>query len=167
MGRSMWISPLAIFWSVWLITVGLYDLHLSMVLIYPTGTVTGVVSWIVIPFSLSVLLYLGCSSPSARGPQNLSATLGDWLERRLKIAFALWVSMTALEVWVSGGVPILWLIQGSAQGYVDFGIPSVHGLLNSLLLAIGLAEFALFALTRKRKHLWMPAFVVLWSLIAV
>lgn len=56
---------------------------------------------------------------------------------------------------------------GKLQTYVDFGIPSVHGLVNSLLLSIGLCRFALFLLTRSRRHLFVPVFILIWSILVV
>jgi oligosaccharide repeat unit polymerase len=128
------------------------------------------VAWIVVPYTLTILLYLGFHSWERPSPLSFrldfrlqTVKLTKWL----RIAFIVWAILTLIEVVVSGGVPLLWLIQGSSKTYFDFGIASVHGLLNSLILAIGLTEFAIFAITGKRKHLWMPAFVLVWSLIAV
>jgi len=168
--RDFWIHPLAIFWLAWLLTVVLYDLHLSLLLIYPSDLVVRVVAWIVVPYTLTILIYLGCRSWAPH--QLLSFRLGSgWrtakLKRLLRIAFVIWAILTLVEIIVSGGVPLLWLIQGSSKTYFDFGIASMHGLLNSLILAIGLTEFALFALTGRKAHLWIPTFVIFWSLVAV
>jgi oligosaccharide repeat unit polymerase len=170
MPRCSWIHPLMVFWSVWAITVGLYEFHLSELLIFSSSQVITVVAWIVVPFTLTTLIYLGFRSWK---PLNLSAFYLDTdvriegLNRNLEIAFAIWAMLTVVEIIVSGGVPILWLIQGSSKTYFDFGIPSFHGLLNSLIQTIGLISFALYTLTSKKRFLWMPAFVVMWSLIVV
>src|ERR1700676_5241607 len=60
--RSVWIHPLFIFLSTWLLTVALYELHLSLLLIYPSNLVIHVVAWIVVPYTLTILLYLGFHS---------------------------------------------------------------------------------------------------------
>lgn len=170
MPRRSWIHPLVVFWSVWAITVVLYEFHLSELLIFSTSQVIRVVAWIVIPFTLTTLLYLACSSWN---PLNLSAFYLDAdfriekLSRHLRIAFTIWAMLTIVEIFVSGGLPILWLIQGSSKTYFDFGIPSFHGLLNSLVQTIGLISFALFALTSRKRFLWMPGFVIMWSVIVV
>jgi oligosaccharide repeat unit polymerase len=168
--RGAWIHPLFIFWAAWLATVALYDMHLSLLLIYPSDLVIHVVAWIVVPYTVTALAYLGLRSWEQPSPLSFRPDSGvrrAKLARWLRIAFVIWALLTVIEIAVSGGVPLLWLIQGSSKTYFDFGIASVHGLLNSLILAIGLMEFALFSLTGKRNHLWMPVFVVIWSLIAV
>ncbi|MFY9743677.1 MAG: O-antigen polymerase [Candidatus Sulfotelmatobacter sp.] len=168
--RRTLIHPLVIFWGAWIIAGVLYIVHLSDVLIFSGSIVIDVVAWIVIPFTLAALVYLGFYSWA---PSSLSAFRLDTefrvalLTRRLYIAFIIWAILTSVEIVVSGGVPLLWLIQGSSKSYFDFGIASFHGFLNSLILTIGLTGFAIFAMTGKKKHLWMPGFVVLWSLIAV
>ncbi len=159
-----------IFWSAWLFTIVLYDLHLSQVLVFSSSLVVGVVAWIVIPFTLASLIYLGCCTWAPTNPLAFRLETESQiaqLARRLRIAFTIWAILTTVEIIVSGGVPLLWLIQGSSKTYFDFGIASFHGLLNSLLLTIGLTGFAMYVLTRRRAHLWMPGFVVAWSLIAV
>ncbi len=170
MPRCGWIHPLVIFWLVWAITVGLYELHLSEMLIFSSSQVMTVVAWIVIPFTLTTLIYLGCRSWDSL---NLSSFYLDTdfrvekLTRNLTIALAIWAMLTVVEIFLSGGLPILWLIQGSSKTYLDFGIPTFHGLLNSLIQTIGLIGFALYVLTRRRRFLWMAGFVLLWSIIVV
>jgi oligosaccharide repeat unit polymerase len=170
MPRCGWIHPLVIFWAVWAITVGLYELHLSELLIFSSRQVMTVVLWIIIPFTLTSLIYLACRPWD---PLNLSAFYlrtdfqVEKLSRHLSTAFTIWALMTVIEIFVSGGLPIIWLIQGSSKTYFDFGIPSFHGLLNSLLQTIGLISFALYTLTRKKRFLWVPVWVLAWSIIVV
>jgi oligosaccharide repeat unit polymerase len=164
------VHPLVIFWCAWVSSVGLYVLHLSDVLIFSSGLVISVVAWIVIPFTLATLVYLACYSwaPSSLAAFRLDTEIAvARLKRRLEIGFIIWSILTTVEIVVSGGVPLLWLIQGSSKTYFDFGIASFHGLLNSLILTIGLSGFVIFVITGKKAQLWMPGFVVLWSLIAV
>jgi oligosaccharide repeat unit polymerase len=167
--RSIWIHPLMIFGFAWGLTVYLYDLHLSALLIYPTDLVLTVAAWVVIPFCFCVLIYLGLSWDTRPRLvlERVQFVLGGPLERKLKIAFWIWAALTVIEIIVSGGVPILWLFQGSAKTYADFGISSVHGLLNSLLIAIAVIHFALYALKGKKRNLIVPTFVLVWSIIAV
>lgn len=168
--RGVWIHPLVIFWSVWTITVGLYELRLSELLVFSSGQLMSVVGWILVPFTLTTLVYLACSSWEPLNPASFRLdveTRVSHLWKNLQFAFVIWAMLTIVEIVASGGVPILWLIQGSSKNYFDFGISSLHGLLNSLLLTMGLIAFALFALTRKRSYAWLPAFVIVWSVIAV
>jgi oligosaccharide repeat unit polymerase len=88
-------------------------------------------------------------------------------ERKLVVWFRVWSLISLVEIAISGGIPLVWLIEGSSKTYVDFGISSVHGLVNSLLLSIGLCRFALFLLTGSRRHLFVPVFILIWSILVV
>jgi oligosaccharide repeat unit polymerase len=168
--RGVVLHPLALFIGVWGLVVFLYSLHFSGLLVFTTAHVIAITAWIVIPYAVSVIAFqIFCAFAPKRFAANRGEQLfaPDQLERRLVRWFVFWVACTALEVKISGGVPILWLLQGSAKTYMDFGIPSVHGFLNSLLMAIGVGQVGLFALDGKKRHLWIPVWIVLWSAIAV
>jgi oligosaccharide repeat unit polymerase len=168
--RGLLFHPLALFVGVWGLIIFLYSLHLSGLLVFSTTRVLMLALWIVVPYVASVIAFqIFCAfAPKrlvARRDQQPIAL--DNLDRRLVHWFVFWLVCTLVEIKVSGGVPILWLLQGSSKTYMDFGIPSVHGFLNSLLLAIGIGQFGLFALAGKKRHLLIPAWIVLWSVIAV
>lgn len=167
---SLLLHPLTIFSIVWLGVVFLYSMHLSKLLLYPTQQVVNIALIIWAPFAFVVLVYtlfrhiLVWLYPSVR---KLSVIDFTALERRLTVWFRVWIVISIVEIIVSGGIPLLWLIQHSDKTYMDFGISSVHGLVNSLLLSIGLCRFALFLLTGKRRHLIVPLFILVWSLAVV
>lgn len=153
----------------WLVVVGLYSLHLSKLLLFDNREVLVTALWVVIPFVITVywaMAFYTFAPKKKIASSGLGPDIGK-IEKRLHLAFWIWVVLTACEAYISGGVPIIWLIQGSSKTYIDFGIPSIHGLLNSLILAIGLVEFGLFALDRRKRHLWIPAWILVWSIIAV
>jgi oligosaccharide repeat unit polymerase len=155
---------------VWLGVISLYSLHLSKILLYSTAETSRVVLAIWAPFALAVLAYIPIRKrllakyPLRRSIEPVSLLR---LERQLTIAFRVWIAISMVEIVVSGGIPIVWLALGSAKTYVDFGIPSLHGMVNSLLLTISLCRFALFLLTAERRHLRVPAFILLWSILVV
>jgi len=168
--RSLLFHPLTLFVGVWGLIVFLYSLHLSGQLIFSTPRVLELTLWIVLPFIASVIAFQTfCVVAPKRLAvrRNQQFIVPEEIGRHLNYWFVFWVVCTVLEVIVSGGVPILWLLQGNSKTYMDFGLPSVHGFLNSLLMAIGVGQFGLFALDGKKNRLWIPAWIVLWSVLAV
>ncbi|MDR3762780.1 MAG: O-antigen ligase [Acidobacteriota bacterium] len=171
--RSWLCHPLALFLVMWGAVVLLYAMHLSALLIFDTSMVWRVALWVGVPFTIVMLLWSATSlllaAPDCAAPETvvLSAESIQAIDRLLRWAIRGWVGMTLVEIAVSGGIPLLWLLQGSAKTYFAFGIPSLHGLLNSLLLAIGLAQIALFACDGRRRRLLLPGFILLWSVMVV
>lgn len=166
----IFLHPFVIFSAVWIGVVFLYSLHLSKLLLYSTFETGRLILSIWLPFAVVVLMFVSLRKilvakyhvARRREPVKLSR-----IDRRLTIAFRFWVLITIGEIFLSGGIPIIWLALGSTKTYVDFGIPSFHGLVNSLLLTISLSRFALFLITSERRHLRIPIFVVFWSVLVV
>jgi oligosaccharide repeat unit polymerase len=168
--KSNFIHPLVIFLLVWALVIGLYTAHLSELLLYSPSEVLEVTAWVVLPYCITIafLSALRGAMVNLFGAKRHSEPIvQDAVASRIRWWFGFWVSITLVEIVVSGGLPIVWLIRGSAKTYFDFGIPSVHGLMNSLLLSIGLVHVALFALGGRLKNLWIPGWVVCWSFLAV
>jgi oligosaccharide repeat unit polymerase len=168
--RTFLLHPFLIFSSVWLGVALLYSLHLSKMLQYSTRQVFTTVAYIWIPYAVivalcTILRYLlkpYYSRKRTRPVVNLAL-----LETKLKIWFKVWVLISLVEIYVSGGMPIVWLFTGNTKTYVDFGISSLHGVVNALLTAIALCRFSLFLLTGKKRHLYVPIFALLWSILAI
>jgi oligosaccharide repeat unit polymerase len=168
--RIALLHPVLVLSVVWLTVVGLYSLHLSHLLQYSNQEVIEVTSYILLPFIAAALLlsalhhFTSLAYPADRTKRDIDFGL---LEKRLRVWFRIWLLITAFEIVISGGLPIIWLLRHSSKTYTDFGIPSLHGLVNSLLVSVGICRFTLYLLTGKRRHLAIPAFVIFWSMIVV
>src|ERR1700730_17529024 len=115
---SLLLHPLAIFSIVWIGVVLLYSMHLSKLLLYSTQEVVKVVLIIWIPFAFVIL---ACTlfryalvrlCPSFR---KLPVVDFEQLENRLTVWFQIWIVISITEIIVSGGIPLLWLIQQSSK----------------------------------------------------
>lgn len=83
---------------------------------------------------------------------------------RIRFSFFLkfWIILTAIEVLYSKGIPIMWLIMRNGKTYFEFGIPSIHGLLNALGLSLGLTSFFYYLKTKKTNYLVITVCFILW-----
>jgi oligosaccharide repeat unit polymerase len=168
--RSWIFHPAVLFSAVWLGVCLLYSFHLSMLLLFNSEEILGVMTYVATPFFVVTALYFAFFhfSRFAFGADDIEHTPNfQLLTSRLRRWFTFWIVMSCVEIVVSGGMPILWLAQGSSKTYMDFGIPTVHGFMNSLLLSIALINAALYGVLKQKKFLFAPAFVVLWSILAV
>jgi oligosaccharide repeat unit polymerase len=60
----------------------------------------------------------------------------------IRVLFGIMCLVFLITVVVSGGIPILYYLTGSGgPSYTKFGIPTVHGFFNSLLLFVGTLTF--------------------------
>lgn len=62
-------------------------------------------------------------------------------KKGISILFIIWLVIIILEGVYSRGFPAFWLLTGIQRNYAHFGIPTVHGLVNSLAWIISLSAF--------------------------
>lgn len=170
---SLTSHPICVFVGTWSFVFLLYALHLSEQLIYHISDFYYVCLAITVPFLVAYwyvnrLLTLVARMPpsSAPGPSAQLATLephsAELIWRHTVRLLQIWGVITVIEIIFSGGLPIIWLITGSSKNYRDFGIPSLHGFLISILLACSMVSFWMFLETRQRRYIAVPVFALLW-----
>ena len=173
--KTLFLHPLFLFILVWLGVLGLYLLRLSSLLGATNAEATSAVAIILVPFAVvmgGATLYFHLAPKVRIQRKQLlsnSAEIDELphLKRRLKRWLFVWMFMSAVEIVVSGGVPLVWLFTGNPKTYADFGIPTLHGLLNSMLLALGLCYTAIFARYGGKRYLLGSVAIVGWAVLVV
>lgn len=164
------LSPALLALSTWSAVAVLYGMHLSNLLLFSTADVLGVIFMILAPaLSVSLLFWL-VYAPQAvplASTVVLEQPSVELISRRLRYGVWLWIACAAVETVVSGGIPLLWILIGSSKTYFDYGIPSIHGVVNALLMAITTTSFALFLFTGRRRYLKLPLFSVAWFAVLI
>jgi oligosaccharide repeat unit polymerase len=165
-----YLHPLIAFGGIWLLIWLLYSLHLSQLILYPGSNVLSFDGVLVTTFvaggALAYLLPPRFRMPARWRLPNDTRTL-ELLDRRLKLWFRIWCGITVLEVIYSGGIPMLWLLTGNSKTYMDFGIPTIHGFMNSMLLAICLVRLSMALRYGRKEDLLLPAWAIFWSIIVI
>ncbi len=169
--------PLVIFLGVWCLTFALFGLHLSYLLIDNVGSTITLFIIITVPFCCAYLMVSsvharlspgGGARTAARAEfAEIVAARYDSLRRRVPLLSLLWMGISVVEIIASKGVPLVWAFTGSSLTYADFGIPSLHGLTNSLLLATALVSLCLYFHSGRRVFLIMPILSTVWSIVVV
>lgn len=173
--KSVFLHPLFLFNGVWLAVTALYALHFSKLLIATDSQIATTICSILLPFDIAVLVLLFYFRVAPKEPIHkvvLLEGLSDAedlkkIEKRLRRWLFIWGILTVVEIVYSKGFPLVWLITGNSKTYSEFGITSVHGLLNSLIVAIGLCYVALYARYRNRRYLVYFGVVLLWSVALI
>jgi hypothetical protein len=155
------VGPFWAFTIVWAVVIVLHAL--KVLFFYAPFSVETTMSSAAIPIVAWVIFR--CCFPRAR-PIDLS-------EIRARVAraelFRDWVAIAALAIFVFellffGGLPVWWMINGEARGYADFGIPTLHGIFNALLLFVTSAA-GIFIIIG--PHKWKNAAIMVAGLLVM
>jgi oligosaccharide repeat unit polymerase len=173
--KSLLLHPLVLFSSVWLGVMGLYVLRLSNLLSATDEAIRSTVGFILIPYVLALgatTLYFHTAPKLGIRRRHLLCDMHETgelllLKRRLKRWLLLWMLFSVVEIFVSGGIPLVWIFSGSSKTYFDFGIQSVHGLLNSMILALGLCYTGIFARCGGRRYLLCSLGIIAWAVLLI
>ncbi len=165
------LHPTVLALVTWTMVGGLYLLHLSDLLLFSSTDVLPMLGLIVLPVvGVSLCFWIVYRSQRQVKPRRTVILFQPDIaniEHRLKQCLFLWVALSIIETIVSGGVPLVWLMTGSSKNYFDYGIPSVHGLVIALLLALAATSFALYLFTGKRSYCAFPIFSVFWCFVLI
>ena len=168
--RSAYTNPVVVFVAAWIMTLALYILQYSNLLLYDRAEVLVVVLAILLPFAAGAFLASGMRLRPRHNPDTYFALHEDNLVRiinLLKRSAIFWGVVTLVEIAYSGGFPLIWSITGSYKTYFDFGIPTIHGLMNATLLSIVTISTFIGMATRRVKFYFPLAFLVFWGVIVI
>lgn len=162
---SPWLlNPVILQVCVWGVVVGMYLLRLSHLLYFPTRTAWEALAAIVAPFTTAAICVGMLLSAFRRS--HTSLVRSRMRQRTVQMLAVAWFLASIGEIYYSGGLPFVWLFTGG-KTYADFGLPSLHGLLDSLILALALVGFSQFLATSRPRHLALPATAALWGILIV
>jgi len=159
-------NPVIIFAAIWLFVIVLFSMRLSALLEESIDS-----AWFFYLISLTPFLagYLFAFLPrkSIALDVPVLTEISETYYKRFFIYFYFWLALTVVEIIYSGGFPFLWLITGSDKIYFDYGIPTIHGLLNALELALGIIAFYFYKVDKKKMFLMITIFFVIWNILLV
>lgn len=166
----VYLHPLLAFGGIWLLICLLYSFRLSALILYSGEDVFRLVTTLLVVFTagiaISWLLPGKLLMPKGWRLKSFDRT-ESLLDRRLRFWFRLWCIVTCFEIIFSKGIPAVWLVTGNPKTYMDFGIPTVHGFLNSLLLSICLTRVGMALRFGRKKDFLYFGWAVCWSVIVV
>lgn len=166
---SALLHPVLLTVCLWLSITVLYSLHLSEWLAFSTAEAIYITAAIVLPTMIVSLLYHAIYVVRHNGYQQSPEITREIplgvIESRVQFWTKVWWGLAIAETIVSGGIPLMWSLSGSAKNYFEYGIPSLHGAVNSLLLSLCLIRFMLYLVTRNKKHLLIPLSSIVWWMV--
>ena len=87
--------------------------------------------------------------------------------KSLKYVFYIWVLLSILEIAYFRSLPIFSIFGIGEGAYTEWGIPSLHGLLNSMILVISNYCLYLYIQTKEKKYIKYFLLCLLWPLMLI
>lgn len=147
------INPIFVFNGVWLICFLFLSMNLSKYYTNKINEQTTLIFVLVfLIFNLSFYISYNIRHFNSKG---LSIKLIHKKNKKNYILtlFYIWLLLIIVETIYCRGVPIIWQFQGSSKTYADYGIPSLHGFVNSLSWFILLISFIYYLEKKDSKIL--------------
>lgn len=139
------LSPVKIFNSIWLVVLTLYLFNPSYIQ-DPFSTRTELVFLICVScFNASYYVSRRFFIPKEHEVRKqkkskktrTECAKGIGLRKKLRIINIVFIAMFLVEIIYSGYLPIISLLMGRESGYLNFGIPSVNGLMYAVATCLG------------------------------
>lgn len=151
--RKVILNPLVVFLGVWLLAFLLLGIDVSeRVSPLPKGfTVRAILVALgaVVGYGVGFLGLGELRRKSKRFDNNIGR-----VSFVLRVSVGIMCPIFLMTVFVAGGIPILHYLTGSeGPSYTEYGIPTVHGFFNSLLLFAGTISF--WTLITSSSQRWM------------
>lgn len=148
LSRGKAFNPLSAFSAIWMAVVALSYMMLSGWQSPIEAETFSVLLVMQLAFAVLYLVGNGLKLKESRR-ENAGTTVSP---EQLNVLFIIWLLVEFVEIVYSGGLPILWHLLGTGKTYFDFGIPSVHGLMNSVGLVILLVATLLILDGKDKNH---------------
>lgn len=157
------VSPL-IFIVSWGFTLILYSLQLTtnIVPFSPRGLTMILMN--MMSLALFYLLFNFSTKPSPYLEQQ-RILKEVYLEKFVKGLGLVWALGTLFEIYYCQGFPLYWRFTGSSKLYVDFGIHSLHGILNACFLQLLAMLMYLYLKKRTYRILFLIILLSLWPIM--
>lgn len=164
---NKWINSITIFCGLWLFIILIYQFGLSnwQYEITNDSYVTFLLNNIFFAAGYLLLYFIKLKNA------NVNIKKENYIIRYdiIKKLFIFWIIIEIIETIYSGGLPIIWKLTGSSKTYVHYGIPTVHGFMNSISLVIMLLSYYLYIKDDKKnkKLLFIIGSILLFDLMLI
>ena len=160
-------NPAFIFNAVWLIGFIFVKLGLSYTYRYNFSSHSIFVFFImIVSFNIAFLIfsYNKLKVNQAAKKRDLKKSVLVLIKSKSKIKyikkiFFIWLILILFETIYYGGIPLIWKLLGLGGSYATFGIPSLHGFINSLSWFILSISFLHFLKNKDNESLKIIVFI--------
>lgn len=93
----------------------------------------------------------------------------NFFKKIIKKLFVIWAIFTLIEIIIFKGVPLISVVVLGQYDldYAAFGLPTLHGLMNSLYLSITCSVFILYQVTKNKKYFYIVLIFFSWPILVM
>ncbi|MDD2162453.1 O-antigen ligase [Pseudomonas sp. MIL19] len=159
------VNPNSAFIVIWLSLIFLFSLEILQINVAYSWSAITVICINIILAGLMLVLSLG-----RRKRLDISAVRSALYDKRFVIKryvylmFGVYAVISVFDVIYSGGVPLYWKLSGDSRQYVDFGIPTLHGIANSIIYFLS-ALCVLLAYLKIARSPWLLLMIFIWQFL--
>lgn len=124
-------NPVFVFNAIWFICFFFYTFNISGTYSNDISVKAGI-CFIIMILTFNISFALSTISKHTVLKSNIRLIKKKEKYEYIKIVAYTWMIFIFLEIVYCGGVPLIWLLTGKGGTYATFGIPSIHGFINSL-----------------------------------
>lgn len=160
-------NPVFFFFILWLFVLYLYSLNYSHVLIaLKKETIIYVILSCLSFFMSFITIRLLFLNKKILLNKYYSSNIS--INDNLFIIFRIWLFFSLIEIFYFKGLPLLGLFGfGGRESYTEWGIPSLHGFLNAIVITLSNYLFYYYITTKNKKYLILFSLCLLWSVLLV
>lgn len=159
-------NPLALFVFMWLFVLYIYSKQYSLILTTLNFQTITYIIVVCMTFFLSFYCIQIIFYEKKFVVRNTFTESGSIL-MKLKQVFKIWLFFTLLEILYFRGLPLLTVFIGGGERYTEWGIPSLHGFLNAMVITLSNYFFYFYIKNKDKKFLYFFILCVLWPILLV
>lgn len=158
------LNPAFVYIAMWSLVLLLYFLDLTTNLVSPSAVGLMVIIMNMVSILLLYVLLKGRKKIEVPGGTETDFYI-NVVSRFLTLLCVAWFVGTSFEIYYSGGVPLYWRLVGVNKLYTEFGVPSLHGVMNACYLQVLSMATYLAIKKRSRKMLILILLLLLWPVL--
>ena len=148
-------NPSILYGIVWLSVLALYSLGYSNHLLpLDENTLFYVLASIFVVISSWLFFSLLTQNNLFPNQNPVQCNILPITQRRVRLLQKIWWIGTIFSVIYSGGFPLLSNFSGTQLLYTDYGLSSLQGLLNAILMSLSLYYLYCFIVFKNRRYLF-------------
>lgn len=162
-------NPILLFVLIWLFVLYIYSKGYSLILTSLSTETFIYVLLVCLFFILSYYFTIAFFYKKTVIALNNVYYQNNKIHKRLYRVFLVWAILTLVEIQYFKGLPLLSIFGfgGNSSVYTEWGIPSLHGFLNSMIILLSNYFFYFFIKKREKKYLYFFLLCVCWPILLV